>query len=156
MKCDRLRFCAATKNYSTAACQRELNSKLVEPSSKAKNIQKFLYMQKRRFVSHMFCYVTGLGILCCYPHLEGFPSPPVMKYNTRSRHTCCLYSYTLMVACAAQGKADGSPRLQPAGMHRIRKNTQKGASGCTIENKFKAKCPLLQRSFAWIATTFDS
>ena len=35
-----------------------------------------------------------------------------------------------MVACAAQGKADGSPRLQPAGMHSIRKNTQKGASGC--------------------------
>jgi len=58
-----------------------------------------------------------------------------------------------MVACAAQDKADGSataaekadgsPRLQPASMHRIRKNTQKGASGCTIENKFKAKCPLL-------------
>ena len=41
MKCDL--FCAATKNDSRAAGQRELNSKLVGPSSKAKNIQKFLY-----------------------------------------------------------------------------------------------------------------
>ena len=42
-KCDRVLFCAATKSDSTAAGQRELNSKLVGPSSKAKNIQKFLY-----------------------------------------------------------------------------------------------------------------
>ena len=41
MECDL--FCAATKSDSTAAGQRELNSKLVGPSSKAKNIQKFLY-----------------------------------------------------------------------------------------------------------------
>ena len=41
MKCDL--FCAAMKSDSTAAGQRELNSKLVGPSSKAKNIQKFLY-----------------------------------------------------------------------------------------------------------------
>ena len=43
MKCDWFRICAATKSYSSAACQRELNSKLVEPSSEAKNIRKFLY-----------------------------------------------------------------------------------------------------------------
>ena len=41
MECDL--FCAATKSDSTSAGQRELNSKLVGPSSKAKNIQKFLY-----------------------------------------------------------------------------------------------------------------
>ena len=71
MNCDRILFCAAMKSDSTAAGQRELNSKLVEPSSKAKNIQKFLYMQKRRFVSHMFCYVTGLGIVAAIQTWKG-------------------------------------------------------------------------------------